>query len=157
MADKSPRLDLDRHAAFLTVALGARISASASRAYMRRYGVGVMEWRVLAMLAVRPGMTANEIGQASGVDKSSVSRAVQSLVRAGHVSAAEDAADNRRILLRLTPSGAALHDRIIVSSLAREELLLTGFSEAERKTLFAFLKRLTANMPLVNAEDISAP
>ena len=50
---KTPRLDFERHAAFLTVALGARISASASRAYMRRYGVGVMEWRVLAMLAVR--------------------------------------------------------------------------------------------------------
>ena len=145
------RLEPDRHASFLVVALANRLSASASRAYMRHFGVGVMEWRALALLAAGPGITANQIAQTSGIDKSSVSRAVQSLVRRGFVQAGEDKADNRRILLSLTPEGLKLHDRTIVAFLAREERLLNGFSEEERQAFFAFLKRAGANMPLVNA------
>ncbi len=68
------RLDLERNASFLVVSLASKLSASASSTYMRRFGVGVMEWRVIAMVKVRPGITANEISQVSGVDKSSVSR-----------------------------------------------------------------------------------
>jgi DNA-binding MarR family transcriptional regulator len=152
----APRLQPERHASFLVVALANRISASASRAYMRSFGVGVMEWRAIALLAASPGMSANQIAHASGIDKSSVSRAVQSLIRRRLVRASEDKSDNRRSLLFLTPEGLALHDRIIRSSLAREALLLTGFDEAERERLFGLLKRLTANMALVNAHDPSA-
>jgi len=145
------RLEPGRHASFLVVALANRISASASRAYMRQFGVGVMEWRAMALLAASPGITANQIAQVSGVDKSAVSRAVHLLLKRGDVEASEDKTDNRRALLTLTPKGLELHDRIIVESLARERLLLTGLSDRERGQLFALLKRLLANMPLVHA------
>ena len=52
-----------------------------------------------------------------------------------------------------TPSGEALHDRIILASLAREGRLLDGLSEDERQTLFDLLKRLSANLALVEAHD----
>ncbi len=152
-APPAQRIDPDAHAAFMLVSIANRLSASASRAYMRQFGVGVMEWRVVGMLAGRPGITANQIGQVSGVDKSSISRAVHALIRRGYLDSREDAADSRRTRLFLTPEGHALHDRIIVSSLAREERLLHGFSEAERRTLFGMLGRISANMPLVNAHD----
>ena len=149
------RLELDRHAAFQVVALANRISASASRAYMRHFGVGVMEWRALALMAVNPAVSANQIANISGVDKSAVSRAIQALVRRGHVVSREDRSDNRRALLDLTPEGLALHDRVVAASLAREKLLLTGLSDQEQATLFKLLKRLDANMALVNAHDPS--
>ena len=152
----SPRLNLERHAAFLTVALGARISASASRAYLRNFGVGVMEWRVLALLALKVRTTAQEISQLSGLDKSSVSRAVQALIRRADVATSADASDNRRTVLTLTPKGEALHDRVILSSLAREQLLLAGLSEQDRRTLFQLLSRLSANMDVVEAHDPAA-
>ncbi len=155
MVDK-PRLDPERHAAFQIVALANRISSSASRAYLRCFGVGVMEWRVLALMGLKPGITAGEISQASGVDKSPVSRAVQALVEQGHVRTQEDARDNRRALLFLTGSGEALHDRIILASLAREARLLDGLAEDQRRTLFELLARLTGNMPLVEAHDPAA-
>ena len=100
------RLMPDRHASFLVVALSNRLSASASRAYMRQFGVGVMEWRAMALLAANPGITANQIAQTSGVDKSAVSRAIHLLVQRGDVQAAEDHTDNRRALLTLTPAGS---------------------------------------------------
>ena len=148
-----PRLQPEAHASFQLVALANRISASASRAYLRNFGVGVMEWRVLALLALKVRTTAQEISQLSGLDKSSVSRAVQALIRRADVAAAADPADNRRAVLTLTAQGEALHDRIILSSLARERLLLAGLSADEQRTLFDLLRRLSANMDLVEAHD----
>jgi DNA-binding MarR family transcriptional regulator len=149
----APRLVPDRHASFLVVALANRLSASASRAYMRQFGVGVMEWRAMALLAANPGITANQIAHTSGVDKSAVSRAIHLLVKRGDVHVAEDQNDNRRALLTLTPAGLALHDRIIFASLERERLLLTGLNDKERGALFDLLKRLNVNMSLVAAHE----
>ncbi len=56
-------------------------------------------------------------------------------------------------MLTLTTQGEALHDRIILSSLARERLLLAGLSADEQRTLFDLLRRLSANMDLVEAHD----
>lgn len=147
------RFNPESNAGFLLVSIANRLSASASRAYMRHFGVGVMEWRIVGLLAARPGITANQIGQVSGVDKSSVSRATKSLLKRGHVRSTEDPADSRRLMLFLTPAGQALHDRIIVASLAREELLLDGLSARDREALFRLLKHVSANMPLLNAYD----
>ena len=150
----APRLDPERHAAFQIVALANRISSGASRVYLRDFGVGVMEWRVLALVALRPGITAGEISQMSGVDKSPVSRAVQVLAARGLMQAQGDAGDNRRLLLSLTTSGEALHDRIIQVSLARDEQLLAGLSAAERTALFQLFRRLAAN--LASAEAVQS-
>ena len=151
-----PRLQPEAHASFQLVALANRISASASRAYLRHFGVGVMEWRVLALLALKISTTAQEISRLSGLDKSSVSRAVQALIRRADVATSADASDNRRTVLTLTPKGEALHDRVILSSLAREQLLLAGLSEQDRRTLFQLLSRLSVNMDVVEAHDPAA-
>ncbi len=147
----APRLDPERHAAFQIVALANRISSGASRVYLRDFGVGVMEWRVLALVALRPGITAGEISQMSGVDKSPVSRAVQALTQRGLMRAQGDAGDNRRLLLSLAPAGETLHDRIIQVSQARDEQLLAGLSAAERAALFQLFRRLAANLAAAEA------
>ena len=151
-----PRLQPEAHASFQLVALANRVSASASRAYLRNFGVGVMEWRVLALLALKERTTAQEVSQLSGLDKSSVSRAVQALLRRRDVAATADQTDNRRTVLTLTGQGETLHDRILTSSLARERLLLHGLTQDERRTLFDLLSRLSANMDLVQAHDPAA-
>ena len=106
---------------------------------------------MLALVALRPGVTAGEISQMSGVDKSPVSRAVQALVGRGLMRTQGDLGDNRRLLLSLTGAGEALHDRIIQVSLARDEQLLAGLSAAERAILFQLFRRLAANLALADA------
>jgi DNA-binding MarR family transcriptional regulator len=147
------RIEPDAHVAFLMVSMSNRISAAASQAYMRCFGVGLMEWRVLGLLPGRDGLAAKEIVQLSGLDKSAVSRAVASLVRGGYVASEADEKDHRSARLKLTKSGRELHDRVIVASLAREELLLHGFSDEEREAFFGFLRRAAANIPRVEAHD----
>ncbi|HEY1598636.1 MAG TPA: helix-turn-helix domain-containing protein [Pirellulales bacterium] len=151
---------MDRNASvpFLMVAISNKIVASASQAYMRHYQLGIMEWRVMALLAADPGITGKDISLLSGVTAGSVSRAINVLKKLRYLDVSSDAADNRRNFLRLNSAGMALHDRIIVSALEREALLLTSFSQAERRRLLSYLRRLLANIALVcNADAQQLP
>jgi DNA-binding MarR family transcriptional regulator len=150
------RLEPQSHTQFQIIAIANRLTAAASQAYLRSFGIGVMEWRVIAMLALTGGTTAHEISQISGVDKSAVSRAGQSLIRRELIASREDPQDSRRSLLSLTGEGRALHDRIIRASLAREKLLLEGFSGDERDELFRLMGKLMENLPKVEAHDPAA-
>jgi DNA-binding MarR family transcriptional regulator len=146
---------MDRNASvpFLMVAISNKIVASASQVYMRHYRLGIMEWRVMALLAADPGITGKDISMLSGVTAGSVSRAINVLKKLRYLDVSSDAADNRRNFLKLNAAGMALHSRVIVSALEREALLLTGFTKAERRILLAYLRRLLANIALVNAHQ----
>jgi DNA-binding MarR family transcriptional regulator len=146
-------MDRDASVPFLLVAISNKVVASASQAYMRHYGLGIMEWRVMALLASDPGITGKDISTLSGVTAGSVSRAINALRRRRYLDVINDAADNRRSFLKLNSVGMALHNRIIISALEREALLLTGFAQAERRTLLSYLKRLLANVALINAHQ----
>ncbi|HEY6456268.1 MAG TPA: MarR family transcriptional regulator [Steroidobacteraceae bacterium] len=132
------------------VAASNKIVASASQASMRYYRLGIMEWRVMALLAADPGITGKDISMLSGVTAGSVSRAINILKKLRYLEVSNDVADNRRGILKLNAAGIALHNRIIVSALERETLLLTGFSAAARKTLLRYLRRLLGNIALVH-------
>jgi DNA-binding MarR family transcriptional regulator len=151
--NQPPARFMDREASvpFLMVAVSNKLVASASQVYTRHYGLGIMEWRVMALLAADPGITGKDISVLSGVTAGSVSRAINALKRLRYLDVSNDAKDNRRSFLKLNTAGMALHNRVIVCALQRETLLLTGFSAAERKLLLGHLKRLLENIALVNA------
>ena len=86
-------LDLERYLPFLIVATGTRLSASASRAYLDRFGIGVSAWRVLANLKVEPRHDRQCDLRHRGLDKGPVSRAVAGLFESGHVMAGERGTD----------------------------------------------------------------
>jgi len=117
-----------------------------SRRYRRTLDIGVMEWRVLALLAVEAQASPARIGEVAGVDKSVVSRAVTALERKRLVSVTVGQAGGRQTQLSLTSEGQVLHDRGIVGALAAETRMLEGFSDSERAQLVDYLKRLTANV-----------
>ena len=144
-------MDRDASVPFLMVAVSNKLVASASQVYMRHYGLGIMEWRVMALLAADPGITGRDISVLSGVTAGSVSRAINALRKLRYLDVSNDAEDNRRSILRLNAAGMALHNRVIISALHREGLLLTGFSHTEHRSLLGYLKRLLANIALVNA------
>jgi DNA-binding MarR family transcriptional regulator len=129
------------------------LSWGGSRVYLREFGVGTNEWRVLSALVNWPGETASHIGQVLGLNKSVVSRSLKFLEERGMV--AIEQGTGRRQLLQLTPAGRELHDRIIVVALKRERILLEGFAPAEVEQLLDFLRRMHANVPEMNAYDPS--
>ena len=145
-----PVLDLDNYAPALLTFLANKLTVGANALYRERFGVGITEWRVMALLAIEAPITAARICQVIGLDKAPVSRTLASLEAAGLVRVKLDGSDARRRPVALTASGRRLHDRIIKLALAREAQLLECLNVAERRTLLRLLNRLHANLATVN-------
>jgi DNA-binding MarR family transcriptional regulator len=135
------------------VLLGNRLNATNSKHYLARYGVGVIEGRVLCALADIDQAAAADVAARLGIDQASVSRALRSLVESGLVEIMGDKNDGRRRLLRLTAAGCTLRERLIADILHRTEIALDGFSPAERSLLSEFIKRLMANVTALEIAD----
>ena len=136
-------LDLDHYVPAYLTFLAGKISNSASATYRPKFGVGITDWRIMALLATEPWITAGRVCDVIGLDKAAVSRSVREMKKLGIVEADED---QYRQLIALTRKGLSLHDRIVTLSLERERHLLKGFSAAERKLLINFLSRMHAQV-----------
>lgn len=143
-------LDLERYVPALLVFLANKLTSSASAIFRRRFGIGTTEWRVMAMVAVDPGIAASGICRVIGFDKAAVSRALAVLQKKGLVQSRSHESDGRSSAYALTAKGWRLHDRILKISLAREQRLLGDLSAAERETLIGLLNRLHRRLPDLN-------
>jgi DNA-binding MarR family transcriptional regulator len=136
------QLDLERFLPYRLSVLSNRLSSAIARDYSARFGLGVTEWRVMAILGRYPGLSATEVAQRAAMDKVAVSRAVARLLAAGRLRRARDADDRRRSVLRLSPAGVAVYDEVAPQALAFERQVLAGLPAAERALLFRLLDRL---------------
>jgi DNA-binding MarR family transcriptional regulator len=147
------KLDLNRYVPAMLTFLANKLATGASISYRKHFGIGVVEWRLLALLAVEDAITANRICQVIGRDKSAVSRSLQQLEMAGRVCGEIDSKDARRYTVSLTSEGKALHDRVLKVALERERRLLSNLSPKEIDTLVDLLGRLQKNVAHVNEYD----
>lgn len=138
----SPSLDLEHFLPYRLSVLSNRVSGAIARVYSERFGLGVTEWRVMAVLGRYPELSAGEVAQRTAMDKVAVSRAVAGLVEAGRVERETHGDDRRRSVLRLTAAGHAIHDEVAPLALAFERRLLDGMAADEREVLFRLLDRL---------------
>ncbi len=122
--------------------LSNRVSRAIAKRYAKTFDLTIPEWRIIAVLGRRPGLTAKEVTEATEMDKVAVSRAVARLVAARRVAARADREDARRQLLALTPQGESVHARIAPIALASEQRLLAALDGRERAQLDVLLDRL---------------
>jgi DNA-binding MarR family transcriptional regulator len=121
-----------------------RISTAIARVYVRRFGLTVPEWRVMAVLGRFGAMSANAVCDRTAMDKVRVSRAVARLAASGRLDRRIDDADRRRALLALTPQGLAVYAEIGPLALAVEARLLAQLGPADRADLTRLLPKLEA-------------
>jgi len=145
------KLDLENHFTALVLWLSNKMTAGASKVYREKFGMGVNEWRVLSYVELFPWSTGKQMCDLMGVDKSAVSRGCAELMERGLIISRP--LGLRKIEYSITPKGKKMFQRFLRVSLARQEALLTGFSDAERKLLNSFMHRLLENLPL--AENAS--
>jgi DNA-binding MarR family transcriptional regulator len=136
------RLLLEHFMPYRLAVLSNVVATSIASAYERDFGLTMPQWRVLAVLARYPSSSAVEVSERAALDKVAVSRAVQSLVAAGHIERAADRGDRRRHVLNLSPSGRAVYMRVAPRALRYERQLLDALSPAERRTLDRLIARL---------------
>lgn len=142
-------LDLDAYVPAYLTQLGNKWARGSSRIYMRKFNVGVNEWRVMTMAALEPGLTANRMSAVVGMDKAAIGRSIKALESKGLVTLKPNRNDGRSWFVYLTREGWRMYDRILEIALEREKQLLTDFSAAELRTLISFLDRLRKNLTRV--------
>ncbi|MBC7768663.1 MAG: MarR family transcriptional regulator [Phycisphaerales bacterium] len=136
------RLVLEEFLPYRLSILSNRVSRAIAARYAKTFNLTIPEWRVIAVLGRRPGLTAKDIAEATEMDKVAVSRAVQRLVASKRVAARLDRGDARKQLLSLTSQGEHVHARIAPIALESEQKLLAALDARERAQLSALLDRL---------------
>ncbi len=149
--DLHATLELERYFPFLLTRLSNKLSASASQLYMREFGVGIVEWRVLSGAAATPGARPHDICHLVGIDKGAVARAIRTLTERGLLATHAGAGDRRSKQLHLTEQGWQVHDRILKVALAREQTLLSCLPPADRERLLDYMRRLIGQLPELHA------
>lgn len=138
------RLKLDDYLPYrLSVASNA-VSRRVARAYEARFGLKIPEWRLVAVLADDGDMTQLELVSRTAMDKVTVSRAAQALVKRGLAAQRRDPHDRRARRLALTAEGRSLHAEVAPAALALERELLTCFSADEVAAFKSLLERIEA-------------
>ena len=135
-------LQLDRFIPYRLSVLTNTVSLVIAGAYEREFGLSIPQWRVMAVLARYPDLSAIEVAERTAMDKVAVSRAVQSLIDAKRVLRAFDKGDRRRSILRLSAAGQAVYARVAPLALHYEEELLSALNPADQRTLDRLLARL---------------
>jgi DNA-binding MarR family transcriptional regulator len=118
------------------------VSQSIADAYEREFGLTIPQWRVIAVLARYPGLSAIEVAERTAMDKVAVSRAVQGLLAARRLVRSYDAGDRRRSRLRLSSAGKSVYTRVAPLALTYERKLLDALSPTDRRALDRLVGRL---------------
>ena len=127
----------------LSVASNA-VSGLIARAYQDRFALTIPQWRLVCVLAEDGPLTQGQIVARTVMDKVTVSRAAQGLVKRHLVGRSDHAADGRSHVLALTPEGERLHAEIAPLALAYEAALIAGLSPEDVALLKRLLSRLQA-------------
>ena len=139
---RHPGLDLEHFLPYRLSVLSNRISQAIAARYARRFGIGVTEWRVIAVLGRYPGLSAGAVAARTAMDKVAVSRAVARLLERGLVQRDTHGDDRRRSVLALSRSGQRIYDEIAPLALELERRLLSRLDRDERAALDALLDKL---------------
>ena len=113
---------------------------------LRREGINVTRWRILAVLAMGDGITINEIIDRAMVQQSALSRALMRMEKENYVRRVLRREDARCVEVYLTDKGRALFNSLNVVVRRREQRLLEGFSPSGIEAAFTLIRRLSRNM-----------
>ncbi len=113
---------------------------------LRREGINVTRWRILAVLAMGDGITINEIIDRAMVQQSALSRALMRMEKENTVRRVLRREDARCVEVYLTDKGRGLFNSLNVVVRRRERRLLEGFSPSAIEAAFALIRRMNRNM-----------
>ncbi len=105
-------ISLDTFWPYQTVYLADQISRYTRAVVSDHADLNLSQWRVLAAVADGPRRTAAEVTAITPMDKTIVSRAVNSLIRVGLIEKTPNKHDKRRAALVLSQDGREIYQQI---------------------------------------------
>ena len=106
------------------------------------YKLSRTQWRVMAVLATCQKMTAQSVADKTGMDKTTVSRAVRKMLERDLVKRRASAEDGRSAPLSLSAEGGMMFAKIAPEAVRQEQELKNMFSGADLKMFISFLDKV---------------
>ncbi len=103
------------------------------------------QFGVLTLIQANQGLNQSELGEAMGVDRSTVVAVIDRLERRGLVQRAPAPNDRRSYALRLSSDGDATLRRLEPLVRRHEATIASDLSAAEQRTLIDLLRRIADN------------
>ncbi len=107
--------------------------------------VTVEQWRVLLNLWERDGRTQQELSQATGKKKTSITRLINGMEKRNLVVRVPDQSDRRHNLIYLTHKGRALEERLLALAMQNMKRAQTGIAPQDLAVCKAVLRRVIEN------------
>jgi DNA-binding MarR family transcriptional regulator len=126
--------------------LAQEVSTRLSEIYAKRFNLDIPQWRILANLAARGQMTAQEVAFVTFSHKSTISRAVAELETRKLIERTTSSRDKRAFAIRMTAKGQKLFEQLLPLVLAFEQDVLKKLKMPEQKMLLEGLKALEREM-----------
>ena len=138
----SPTLELDRFLPYRLATLSNLVSSAIAERYSARFGISIPEWRVMAVLAMSPDLSAAQVAERTAMDKVAVSRAVASLLAKNRLERKIAPGDRRRSMLQLSAEGARIYGEVAPLALSLEGSHVNVLDERDRTALDRILNTL---------------
>lgn len=100
------------------------------------------QFAMLVLIHENPGLTQQTLAQRIGIDKSTLTLALNRLAERRLLRRVRSASDRRSNVLELTPTGTAHMRRMITFVKRHERRLLKRLSDAERRQLVGLLDKM---------------
>lgn len=114
-----------------------------SSEYERSFSLTMNEWRCIALLHGKRGMSMNRLAEHAQFDRGLASRTVRGLESRSLLAREADAADGRGVVITLTEHGRALVSQVFPIAEERNARLLSCLTRTERDVLPGILRKLT--------------
>lgn len=157
MTNAATSFDLNQYVPCQLATVSHAIMRSVAGILEDRFGISMPEWKVLAIIAEKPGLSAVTVARLAEMDTVAVSRAVTKLLDRNLVDRQLDSEDRRRSVLNLSPEGATLYDEVVPVAKELEARLLGDFSDEERQVLDKAIRALRATSREFAESLTSAP
>ena len=146
-------LELSKFLPYRLSVLSNLVSSAIAAQYSDRFGLNIPQWRVMAVLANEPGLSAADVVTRTAMDKVAVSRAVASLLRSGRLERQRSTRDRRRSQLQLTEHGRQVYADIVPIARNYESRLVDALDGADRQTLDRIWQQLIARARSLHPEN----
>ena len=136
-------IELENFWPYRATVLADQISRHTLSVVREEAGLNLSQWRVLAAVADKPGRTAAEVTAVTPMDKTIVSRAVNSLITSGRIKKTAHVDDRRRASLFLTTEGKRAYEKI---SIVLNQTLISSFPDKAAMDNFVTQLRVFSDM-----------
>jgi DNA-binding MarR family transcriptional regulator len=134
------------------MSLANRLNRGASSFYQRRFGIAMVDYRIVMALGLVKGLNISEVAAAADIDKAAASRSLRDLEKRGMVELEQTATRGRAAIVHLTEEGKALARELKKSSRLREQRLVEALTADELTQVTALVQKLIDGVPNMNKD-----